>query len=204
MRMVRRILLIEDHPLFQQGFAAMLGQMRPEWRLELARDAREALERLDDLGDLDLIVIDINLPDMDGFAAARALAARAPQTPRVMISAREDLTALSRARDCGAAGLISKALPAAEILERLESVLHGDTAFETSRRGGDGSAALITERQSAVLALLAEGVSNKVIERRLNIAPRTVRAHLTDLFRLLDCDNRTQAIVEARRRGLIG
>ncbi|MGZ3377040.1 MAG: response regulator transcription factor [Phenylobacterium sp.] len=193
-------LLVDDHPLFRDGFASMLRHQRPDWALKTANSAAEALEVLEDCQP-DVAIIDILLPDVDGFDAARAIAERAPLVSRVMISGREDGAARLRSRDCGASGFISKAWAPERILETLEQVLAGGVAFEAAEPG-NGKA--ITSRQLEVLTLLADGHSNKAIERRMNIAPRTVRAHLTEIFRLLEADGRMQAILKARQLGLIG
>lgn len=194
-------LLVDDHPLFQDGFASMLRHHRPEWTLRTASSAGEALDMLSETQP-DLAIIDILLPDVDGFDAARAIAERAPQVSRVMISGREDGAARLRSRDCGASGFISKAWPPERILEMLEQVLSGGVAFEAPGDAVAGRA--MTSRQLEVLSLLADGHSNKAIERRMNIAPRTVRAHLTEIFHLLEVEGRVQAILKARQLGLIG
>jgi DNA-binding NarL/FixJ family response regulator len=193
-------LLVDDHPLFRDGFASMLKHHRPAWTLRTANSAAEALAALAD-GHPDLAIIDILLPDVDGFDAARAIAERAPLVSRVMISGREDGAARLRSRDCGASGFISKAWPTERILEMLEEVLAGGVAFETAT---EEKGKAITSRQLEVLTLLADGHSNKAIERRMSIAPRTVRAHLTEIFHLLEVDGRVQAILKARQQGLIG
>jgi DNA-binding NarL/FixJ family response regulator len=194
-------LLVDDHPLFRDGFASMLRHHRPDWTLRTANTAAEALAALDE-GQPDLAIIDILLPDVDGFDAARAIAQRAPLVSRVMISGREDGAARLRSRDCGASGFISKAWAPERILEMLEEVLAGGVAFERGAEAANGKA--LTSRQLEVLTLLADGHSNKAIERRMNIAPRTVRAHLTEIFHLLEVDGRVQAILKARQLGLIG
>ena len=195
-----RVLLVEDHPIFRDGFAALLGSQRPDWRLDLAGSASEGLAMLE--GGYDLAIIDILLPDLDGFETARAIAARAPATPRVMISGREDAAARLRSRDCGASGFISKAWEPAQILALLDEALAGGVAFDLPEAGASPRGVL-TGRQLEVLALLAEGHSNKIIERRMNIAPRTVRAHLTEIFNALEVEGRVQAILKARDLGLI-
>ncbi|MBS0362761.1 MAG: response regulator transcription factor [Proteobacteria bacterium] len=195
-------LLVDDHPLFRDGFAAMLRTHRPDWTLRTANSAAEALPALAQSPAPDLAIIDILLPDADGFAAARAIGERAPLVSRVMISGREDSAARLRSRDCGACGFISKAWAPERILEMLEAVLAGGLAFDTPEVAHAGDA--MTARQLEVLTLLADGHSNKVIERRMNIAPRTVRAHLTEIFHLLEVDGRVQAILKARQLGLIG
>lgn len=196
-----KALLVEDHPLFRDGFAAMLKHHRPDWSLATAGTAGEALEMLADCQP-DLAIIDIQLPDTDGFEAARAIAARAPLTPRLMISGREDDAARLRSRDCGASGFISKGWASERIIAMIEQVLAGGVAFDPPDSAASGAA--LTVRQLEVLSLLADGHSNKAIERRMNIAPRTVRAHLTEIFHLLEADGRVQAILKARLMGLIG
>lgn len=195
-------LLVDDHPLFLDGFAMMLRQRRPGWApLRVATSAAQAMAALAEAPCPDLAIIDIQLPDMDGFQAARAMAERAPLTPRVMISGREDGAARLRSRDCGASGFISKAWPPERIVAMLDEVLAGGLAFDPPDQAS--AAAAITARQLEVLTLLADGHSNKAIERRMNIAPRTVRAHLTEIFHLLEADGRVQAILKARQLGLI-
>jgi DNA-binding NarL/FixJ family response regulator len=193
-------LLVDDHPLFRDGFAAMLSRHRADWALKTANSAAEALEIVS-REEPDLAIIDVQLPDIDGFDAARAIALRAPLVSRVMISGREDGAARLRSRDCGASGFISKAWSPERIIEMLEQVLAGGLAFEAP---SCDLGRLITVRQLEVLTLLADGHSNKAIERRMSIAPRTVRAHLTEIFRLLDVDGRMQAVLKARELGLIG
>lgn len=197
-----RALLVDDHPLFRDGFAAMLRTHRPDWTLMTASSGAEALVALASGPAPDLAIIDILLPDVDGFSAARAIGERAPLVSRVMISGREDSAARLRSRDCGASGFISKAWSPERIIEMLETVLAGGVAFDTPQTAHVGEA--MTARQLEVLSLLADGYSNKAIERQMNIAPRTVRAHLTEIFRLLEADGRMQAILKARQLGLIG
>ncbi|MBS0332416.1 MAG: response regulator transcription factor [Proteobacteria bacterium] len=195
-------LLVDDHPLFRDGFAAMMRSHRPDWALATASSAAEALAVLARGPAPDLAIIDILLPDADGFSAARAIGACAPLVSRVMISGREDSAARVRSRDCGASGFISKAWTPERILEMLETVLAGGVAFDTPQSAHAAQA--MTARQLEVLSFLADGCSNKVIERKMNIAPRTVRAHLTEIFHLLEVDGRVQAILKARQLGLIG
>lgn len=195
-------LLVDDHPLFRDGFAAMLRHHRSDWTLRTANSGAEAVGLLAGGERPDLAIIDIQLPDTDGFDAARVIGQMAPQVSRVMISGREDGAARLRSRDCGASGFISKAWATERIIEMLEQVLAGGVAFDAPPGSGAGEA--ITTRQLEVLTLLADGHSNKAIERRMSIAPRTVRAHLTEIFHLLEVDGRVQAILKARQLGLIG
>ncbi|MBX3482936.1 response regulator [Phenylobacterium sp.] len=194
------LLLVDDHPLFREGFAAMVGKARPDWSLAMADSAAGGCAALA-AGAFDLVIVDIQLPDRDGFAALAEMAALRPDVARVMISGREDMAARQRARHAGAAGFIDKAAEPARIVEMLQAVLDGGHAFDTPARG---TAPSLSPRQAQVLELLAQGCANKEMRYRMGIAERTIRAHLTEVFGLLGVTNRVQAIVRARELGLIG
>ena len=193
-------LLIDDHPLFRDGFAAMLRHHRSDWTLRTANSGTDAVGLLAGGERPDLAIIDIQLPDSDGFDTARVIGRMAPQVSRVMISGREDGAARLRSRECGASGFISKAWSPEQIIDLLEQILAGGVAFDKPAAPGEA----ITSRQLEVLTLLADGHSNKAIERQMNIASRTVRAHLTEIYQRLEVEGRVQAILKARRLGLIG
>jgi len=195
------LLLVDDHPLFREGFAQMMRVLRPHWNVRHASSAEEASGALDDDASVDLVVIDINLPDRDGFCLCAEVRARGA-TPCVLISGREDEGTRVRARASGAGGLIAKSASPEEIVLLVDRVLCGGDAF-ASGAAADGMVADLTPRQAQVLELLAEGHGNKEIRHRLGIAERTVRAHLTELFQLLGAHSRTQAIIRARELGLI-
>ena len=194
-----QLLLVDDHPLFRDGFQAMILHGRPGWVLDHAGGGADALKAL--TPNHHMVIIDINLPDMDGFEAMRAIADLSPLTPRVMISGREDIAVFRKSREAGACGFISKGWPTERVLCLLDLVLAGGSGFE--EQGAEAIGESLTSRQLDVLGLVAEGCSNKMIERRMNIAARTVRAHLTVIFAHLGAEGRMQAVIEARRRGLV-
>ena len=191
------ILLVDDHPLYRDGFAHMVRGLRPAWSLYLSPSAAHALA-VQAEKPLDLVLVDIGLPDDDGFMLVRTLAARAPALPQIVISGREDAAARMRARMYGARAFIGKTTPPEAIAGTIDAVLAGLTRFEDI-----GDVPALTPRQTEILMLLAEGHGNKEIRHRLNIAERTVRAHLTELFQLLGANSRMQAVVRAREMGLI-
>lgn len=193
------ILLVDDHPLFRDGFAHMVRALRPNWRLSFADRAARAVAEIDALRP-ELAILDIGLPDEDGFALLAALAARVPDLPQVLLSGRNDIAVRTRARACGARGFIAKTMAPALMIEMLENVLAGGRAFEVENASQVPQLSL---RQAEVLSLLAEGHGNKEMRYRLGIAERTVRAHMTDLFQMLGAHSRTQAIIRAREFGLI-
>lgn len=200
--MAKRLLLIDDHPLFVDGFAAMLAQFRPQWQLRSASSAAAGHALVAQGDPVDIALVDIQLPDLDGFATVAALRRHDPAIACMIISGREDAAARTRAEAAGASGFIGKAEPSEAIIARIEQVCAGHRAFEGDD-GGRMAVPALSGRQAEVLALLAQGLANKEIRYRLGIAERTVRAHLTELFGLLGVSSRMQAILKARTIGLI-
>lgn len=194
-----RLLLIDDHPLFVDGFATMIAAARPGWTFAAAYSSRDGCARLRD--GFDLILVDLELPDQDGFATIAAIATIDPLLPRIVISGRVDAGSRMRARAAGAGGFIVKSLPPEQMVALIEEVACGRCGF-----GGEvpeTAMPRLSPRQLDVLALLAEGHANKEIRFRLDIAERTVRAHLTELFAALGVNTRVHAILRAREIGLI-
>lgn len=191
------ILLVDDHPLFRDGFAHMVRVMRPDWTLHVCESAAQALAMQARMS-LDLVIVDVGLPGDDGFDLVKAIAARAPTLPQMLISGREDAAVRMRARMSGARSFIAKTTPPEDIVRTIDAVLAGLVRFEDI-----GDIPVLTARQTEILMLLAAGHGNKEIRHRLNIAERTVRAHLTDLFQLLGANSRMQALIRARELGLI-
>ena len=192
-----RLLLIDDHPLFRQGFAAMIGEARPNWRCTAVSCGEEA-ETAARRDRFDIALIDSQLPGADGFQTLARIADAAPLLPCVIVSGREDAAARERARISGAKGYIAKASEPEAMIARIEAIVAGGEGWDA----GDGEAPTLTERQRQVLALLCEGHGNREIRHRLGIAERTVRAHLTELFGALGAHSRVQAVLRARALGL--
>ena len=197
------ILIVDDHPLFAAGFAAMARALRPGWALRTASNAADARSKLQDHRP-DLALVDVGLPGDDGFALLKTLGEAWPGLRVVLISGRDDAAVRMRARAGRAAGFIAKTADPQTIVGMLDTVLQGGMAF------GDGDAACsiagmpaLTGRQAEILDLLAQGCPNKEIRHRLGIAERTVRAHLTELFHQLGVSSRMQAVIRGRELGLV-
>ena len=192
------ILIVDDHPIFREGFAHLLRAMRPSWVLKFADSGSAGLSAV--LGDRpSLVIIDVGLPDADGFTLLQSISALSSSMPQMMMSGRDDAGVRMRARAVGARGFISKSSEPEQVIRQIEAVLAGEMVFEQSA----GDIPVLTARQTEVLMLLAEGMGNKEIRHRLSIAERTVRAHLTEIFQMLAVHSRMQAIVRARELGLI-
>ncbi len=203
------LLLVDDHPLYHAGLKSVLAAMRPNVRLLGASNAEEGLSQLEASPDIDLVLVDIMLPGSDGFDAVAEYGKRFPHVPRMLISGRDDKATLMRASRSGASGFISKAWPIERIVGHIEAVLAGGAGFEATveAKGRRTVAASrkedLTLRQIEVLCLLSEGKSNKEIAHALDIAERTVRAHLTELFHALDVNSRMNALIRAQQLGIV-
>lgn len=207
------LLLVDDHPLYHAGLTSVLKTLKPAYALLGAPDAQAGLALLRAQARVDLVLIDIVLPGMDGFEAVAAYGAVFPFIPRMLISGREDAATISRASRCGASGFVCKSWSVERMVKLIERVLDGGPGFEheygidsqaQAAPTQDGTARQhLTLRQIEVLSLLAEGKSNKEIARQLDIADRTVRAHLTELFQALGVRSRTQALIHAQSLRLV-
>lgn len=192
--------MIDDHPVFRAGFAALVGAAWPDAVLLLAESGAAGLALLSADSSVVVAIIDIRLPDRDGFDVASAMGAIRPSVPRILISGREDIAARMRARGCGAAAFIAKSSPAEAMIATIQTVLAGGDGFADA---AEPSLPVFSPRQIEVLELLAGGSSNQQICATLGIADRTVRAHLTDIFDQLGVQNRVQAILQAQRLGIV-
>ena len=192
------ILVVDDHPLFRDGFGHMVRALRPQWAVQFSDNAEAALAACAQTM-ASLVVIDVGLPGDDGFVLLQKIADISPSTPQLLMSGRDDSAVRMRARAIGARGFIAKTNAPEAIIDAIDIVLAGGSVFDHPA----GELPSLTPRQIEVLMLLAEGHGNKEIRHRLNIAERTVRAHLTEIFQMLGAHSRMQALLRARELGLI-
>jgi DNA-binding NarL/FixJ family response regulator len=206
-----RILLADDHALFRSGLSLVLQQLGPEVSIIEACNFDEALGQAS--SDLDLVLLDLNMPGMDGPAGLGRFRESVTTVPVVVISASENVADIEQLLDAGAVGYIPKSSSSQVMLSALALVLAGGTYVPSQvlRRGASGlpsqgkagPGGLLTDRQLDVLRLLVQGKSNKVIARELRLSEGTIKIHLASLYRVLNAANRTEAVVEAQRRGLL-
>lgn len=207
-----KFLLIDDHPLFRQGLKGIAHRLdRTAVVLESATYG-EAQALLDD--DLDLVMLDLRLPGMDGLEVLAAIRAGFPTLPVVIVSASENKQEIMAALRLGALGFVSKASSADVLENALRLVLAGDIYLPSGimlnpdapgadwPRGGEGPPPRgLTDRQAQVMRLMARGESNKQIARALNLSESTVKVHMTAILRALGVASRAQAIVAALQQG---
>lgn len=214
-----RILLIDDHTLFREALLHVLRQFDNTAVVIEAATAREAIRLAAHYHDLDLILLDLTLPGLNGLSALPELHELRPTVPLVILSASEDSVDVRQALNAGAMGYIPKSSSSHEMITALRLVLAGEVyvspamlaALESLEAGSmqvtaaavEESVEGLTPRQLEVLRLMAQGLSNKGICKRLNVAEGTVKLHVTAVMRVLNTCNRTQAVIEATRRRLI-
>ncbi len=199
-----RILIIDDHPLFREGVGAVLRQWTPDAVLRHARDADEGLV-LASQDAYDMVLLDLNLPGLGGISAIARLQKILPRAAIVVVSSSEDAADVRRSMDAGARGYLPKSSSAETIVNALQLILAGDPFVPAFMLHAETPAApgALTLRQIDVLKLLCEGMPNKEIGRKLGMAEKTTKNHISAIFRSLKVVNRTQAVIAARRSGLI-
>lgn len=216
-----KVLVIDDHVLVRDALRGVLRDSLREAEVLEAPDWRHARLQLEKNQDFDLILLDLGLPDRDGFEALSELREGYPAISIVVLSGRHDRESVARALDLGALGFIPKSASREVMLSALNLVVSGgmyippvilghqdavpvnrpaaDPASQNPRSGADLG---LTGRQLDVLALLMQGKSNKAICRVLDLAEPTVKNHVSAILRALKATNRTEAVIAARARGV--
>ncbi|MGH8188792.1 MAG: response regulator transcription factor [Steroidobacteraceae bacterium] len=199
-----KILIVDDHPLFRAGFQAVLEQSSLDAGVASVSSINEALQALQRDGDIGLVLLDIHLRGDDGFNALKLIGERFPTTACIMISGDEGQGVAARAVTAGASGFIPKSFTAEEMIVAIQRVLSGDVFVPaTANLSQPPDTRGLTLRQLEVISMLGRGFSNKEIARALDVAERTVKAHVSAVFEALNVRNRTQAVLVAQRRGYL-
>lgn len=215
--MAIKILVVDDHALVRDGLRFTLKKLDTEAMVFEAQDCDSALRTAEKHPDLDLVLLDLNLPGNDGFFALTKLRRQHPSIPVVMVSANEDRKSVTEAIDRGAMGFIPKSAATELMLSALRLVLAGgiylppEALTRTDAPKASRSKRLrtqphtdqlpLTERQTEVLKLVAEGKSNKAISECLSVCEATVKTHIGQIFKLLKVKSRTQAAFALKQRG---
>ncbi|HEY6222529.1 MAG TPA: response regulator transcription factor [Gemmatimonadales bacterium] len=192
-----RLVLVDDHALVRAGLRALLGEMPGVSVVAEAGDGREALQLIREHKP-DIALLDISLPGLNGLEVAARVAKEHPATRVIILSMHGDDESVRRALIAGAAGYLLKNSDRSELELALRTVARGNawlspavtkkvvTAFaEGARTPVQGAFEVLTPRQREVLQLIAEGHSNKEIAGRLNLSPKTVETHRTELMERL-------------------
>lgn len=195
-------LVTDDHSIFRSGLKLTIQSIYPDAVIHEAASAAESEARLNQPGDIDLVLLDLTLPDSEGLDLLARLRVRYPATPFAVISASEDRHLVQEAMDLGALGYLPKSSSNAVISGAIRLMLSGGAYIPPELLNAPATQSAIdmglTPRQLEVLRLLAEGLSNKQIGAQLCIAPGTIKAHIAAILRELNAGNRTQAVHRAR------
>ena len=216
-----KVLVIDDHPLVQEGVAAALEALGHDVDVIAAADSEQGLAAAAANPDIDLVLLDLALPGMSGLGVISALHQRLPSLPVVVLSALEDPENIRNAISAGAMGFVPKSAQTRVLIEALQQVLEGNVSVPSTLgsapslatggaaagagtgTGSEPDVALLTLRQLEVLSRLCQGKTNKQIATELGLSEKTVKAHVTAIFKVLGVVNRTQAVLVARRIGMI-
>jgi DNA-binding NarL/FixJ family response regulator len=214
-----RILIVDDHALVRRGMHYVVKEGFPEAEVVEADGAANALDAVSD-GSFDLALVDVRMPDLDGLELLRALKADHADMPVIMLSTYDNAPYVKRALADGAAGYLLKDATPEDLAQAINVAMSGSgnvlsprviqNLFEEHEAAGrdHGSANgrrgeySLTQREHDILALLAEGRSNREIAQRLYLSEKTVKAHLAAIFRKLGVSNRTQAAMAAVSMGI--
>ena len=213
-----QVLLADDHALFRDGMRYVLQQLSDQVDIICAGNFSETLKQADANPGIDLALIDLNMPGSDGVGSIRIFHQRFPFIPVVVVSGSENRTEMEWAMEYGAMGFISKMSSGKEMVNALRSVLDGDICLPPQLLAQPGIDASqpemdksslhtnkhgLTKRQMEALQYLAEGLSNKEIAIRMNLADGTIKVHIAAAYQLLQVSNRMDAVRKAHKLGVI-
>lgn len=209
-----RILFADDHPLFREGVKPLLLKLAPDVEIIEAKDYPAAFEAARSHGDIDLALLDLCMPGMSGIDGVARFRISFPQLPVAVLSATDERDSIQQLLGKGVLGYICKSSPSDVILGALRLMLAGGVYIPPSllddpQANGHQFAApesgrqeSLTRRQVEVLRELAKGLNNKQIAHNLNVTEGTVKIHLATIFRVLNVNSRTEALLLAQKMGL--
>jgi len=211
-----KLLIVDDHPVLRDGLVALLQQANPDTTVLQARNASEGLALAEGCADLDVILLDLEMPGMKGLEAISEFGRKRPDVPVIVLSSSEDARDVRQSLASGALGYVPKSASQQVLISAIRLVLNGDLyvpplilddrSLQATPETGDAKperASTLTQRQIEILRLLSEGMPNKTIATRLDLSVKTVKVHITAIFKVLNVANRTQAGVAGRKAGII-
>jgi two-component system, NarL family, response regulator LiaR len=205
-----RVFVTDDHPMIRHGLAAMLASDPSMRWMGEAADGAEAVRMAPALAP-HVVLMDLEMPHMDGIAAITALRPRLPDTRYLLLMNHLDKPTAQRALDAGAAGVLLKTASPAELFAAIRAA-HGGMPVATpvpvaANDAGPADKASpatnLTQREHELLALMARGLSNQDIADQLSIAMPTVKFHVTNILTKMRADNRTEAVLSALRQKIV-
>jgi DNA-binding NarL/FixJ family response regulator len=206
---VIHVLLVDDHAVVRAGLAQLLATVDDVEVAGQATGGEEAVALASELRP-DVVLMDLSMPGMGGAEATRRLLAVRPEASVVVLTSFTEREGIVAALDAGATGFLLKDADEAVLVAGIRAAAAGGAPLAPSAASvllaerGTARRSELTEREREILVLLATGAPNKVIAHRLAISPKTVKAHLSSIFRRIGAHNRLEAARWARRHGLVG
>lgn len=207
-----RILSLDDHPLFSSGLKESLSNCHLGFEITTTLTAKDALSHLQNDDDIDLLILDLSMPDMDGLLFIKALIARRIITPVVIMSAKEDLVVLQEAFKLGVLGFLPKTWSVKQLSEALLSIKNGeiiipehiaDGLAKMSKNAIENTQTSLSERQVEILKMVRAGLTNQGIGLVLYISEATVKSHLQTIFKILGAKNRMDSVCKAEALNIL-
>jgi len=208
-----RLMLADDHRMLREGLRRSMADQGFDVVGE-ARDGEEAIRLADDLQP-DVILMDVTMPEMDGVEATRQIKKNRPEVRIVMLTMHADQEVLASAIRAGASGYLVKDCSTEEIASAVRMAASGETALSPQLAASmldevrkldqpaNEEDRVITKREEEVLQLIADGCSTPEVAERLFISQKTVKNHLASIYQKLDARDRTQAVLQAVRMGIV-
>jgi DNA-binding NarL/FixJ family response regulator len=203
-----RVLVADDHGVLRDGLAGLIAA-QPD--LELAGTAANGAEAVELCRAIapDVVLMDLEMPVLDGIDATRAILSELPATVVLVLTSFSDRRRITGALDAGAVGYLLKDASADEVVRGIRTAAGGGSPLDPraarsllEAQNAPDPLAGISPREREVLVLLLDGLPNKLIARRLGISEKTVKSHLTSIFRAIGVTDRVQAVLWVERQGL--
>ena len=202
-----RVLVADDHPIVRSGIVALLAAAADIEVVGEAANGREAVDLALELSP-ELVLMDLQMPELNGDEATALILAALPETRVVVLTTYETDASILTAIEAGASGYLLKAAPQEEILAGIRSVARGEVALAPSIAAMlvgrvKTRAITLSPRETEVLGLVAQGMSNPAIAKKLFLGEATVKTHLLHAFEKLEVSDRTRAVTKAMELGLL-
>lgn len=211
--MTIRLMLADDHRMLREG----LSRSMSEHGFDVVGEARDGVEAVNMAYSLtpDVVLMDVSMPEMDGVEACRQVRAAAPNTKVVMLTMHADQDVLANAIRAGACGYLVKDCSTEEISDAVRMAYNGDTALSPQLAASmlnevrkldmapSREDRIVTKREEEVLQLIADGCSTSEVAEQMYISQKTVKNHLASIYQKLDARDRTQAVLQAVRMGIV-
>ena len=205
-----RVLIADDHGVLRDGLGRVIAAQPDMELVGMAANGAEAVELCRDRAP-DVVLMDLEMPVMDGITATRAIHEAVPAVAVLVLTSFADRRRITGALDAGAVGYLLKDASADEVVQGIRAAARGGSPLDPraarlllEAHATPDPLAALSPREREVLGLLLEGMPNKLIARQLGIGEKTVKSHLTSVFRAIGVTDRVQAILWAERQGLRG